>query len=157
MIEKKIAAPASKVYALLISPKWLEKRCLDLGDLSVKVTAKKSPKGANVKMCREMRREVSGVVGKVLPKQGTLASDENWTLNADDYAGTMNIELVGLPVKISATFTLTTDGNGCTYAIAHKPKCSVPLIGGIVEKFVLSELVKGVGDELEYLVKAVVA
>jgi Protein of unknown function (DUF2505) len=154
MIEKKIGAPVSKIYELLVNPNWLEKRCMDLGDLSAKVTAKKTTKGAHVQMRREMHREVSGVVGKVLHKQGTLASDETWVSIVGGYSGTMNIELVGLPVKITATFTLTADGKGSKYVIDHKPKCSVPLIGGTVERFVLGELVKGVGDELDYLAKA---
>ena len=154
MVEKKFTASIDKVYELLTDPKWLEKRCLDLGEISAAVKAKKTAKGATVSMQREVKREVSGMVGKVLPKQGSITIEETWSPDGEGHSGALVMELVGLPVKISGEITLTVEGKGCKYAIAHKAKCSVPLVGGAVEKFVMGELEKGAADELDYLAKA---
>lgn len=155
MVEKKVSGSIDKAYELLTNAKWLEQRCLDLGELSASVKVKKTAKGASTHMEREVRREVSGVVGKVLPKQGAIVLDETWAPDDDGYTGTLTMDLVGLPVKISAEFTLRPEGKGCIYWIQHKAKCGVPLVGGAVEKFVLGELEKGASDELDYLAKAV--
>ena len=105
-------------------------------------------------MKREVKREVSGMVGKVLPKQGSITIDETWSTDGEGHSATMDMALVGLPVKITAEITLTAEGKGCKYWIQHKAKCSVPLVGGAVEKFVMGELEKGAADELDYLAKA---
>ncbi|OYU93191.1 MAG: hypothetical protein CFE45_21195, partial [Burkholderiales bacterium PBB5] len=46
---------------------------------------------------------------------------------------------------------LLPDGKGCLYRIRHQAKVKVPLIGGVVEKFVLGQTEQGCADELDYL------
>jgi hypothetical protein len=53
---------------------------------------------------------------------------------------------------MTATFELAPAGKGCVYRITHKCKSSVPLIGGIVEKFAQEQVEHGCADEFRYLV-----
>lgn len=154
MVEKKFSASIDTVFELLTDAKWLEQRCLDLGEISAKVKAKRTAKGATVSMAREVKREVSGVVGKVLPKQGSITIEEAWAPEGNGHTGTLDMTLVGLPVKITGSLSVMPSGKGSIYTVEHKVKCSVPLVGGAVEKFVLGELEKGATDELDYLAKA---
>ena len=152
MVDKKYAATPEAVFALLTNAKWLEQRCLDLGELSASVKAKKTAKGAQLTMVRRIRRDLPSLVAKVLKAETDMTIEEQWTHDGDGYAGSLTIELAGQPVKLSGEFTLKAAGKGSVYSIRHAAKCGVPLIGGAVEKFALGQVEAGCADELEYLV-----
>lgn len=151
MVEQKYSASVENVYALLTDAKWLEQRCLELGELAVAVKAKKTSKGATLHMKRTIKRDLPALVAKVLASEGEMVLEEHWHAEDAGYSGTLTIELKGQPVKISADFELRPAGKGCVYSIQHHAQCGVPLIGGAVAKFALSELEKGCRSELDYL------
>jgi hypothetical protein len=152
-MEQKYGAPMDKVYALLTDPKWLEARCLDVGELSASVKAKKKGGGVVLTMKRRVRRELPGMLAKVMSPESDLLFEETWSAEQDgSRSGTLTMEAVGQPVKMSATFELSAAGKGCVYRITHKCKSSVPLIGSLVEKFAQEQVEKGCADEFRYLV-----
>lgn len=154
MVELKFSAATDKVYALLTEAKWLEQRCLELGEISASVKVKHTAKGAAIVMQRRIRRDLPALVAKVLSTETDMTIDEHWAADGDGYSGSLTLALAGQPVKVAADFSLMPAGKGCIYRIQHKAKSSVPLIGGMVEKFALSEVESGCADELDYLAKA---
>ena len=66
----------------------------------------------------------------------------------------MQITIKGQPVVISAEMALQPQGGGCEYRVSHRCKAKIPLVGGKVEKFVLSQTDDGAVAELDYLKKA---
>ncbi|HXX83327.1 MAG TPA: DUF2505 domain-containing protein [Casimicrobiaceae bacterium] len=153
-MEQKYSAPPDKVFSLLTDPKWLEARSLALGELSAKIKAKKSGGGVALSMKRRVKRALPGLVAKVLSPEADLVFEEIWSgPDADgSRSGTLSMEAVGQPVKMTATFELAPSGKGCVYRITHKCKSSVPLIGGAVEKFAQGQIESGCADEFGYLV-----
>jgi Protein of unknown function (DUF2505) len=153
-MEQKYAATIDKVFALLSDPKWLQERGAAMGELSTKVKAKKSGGGVTLTMNRRVRRDLPALVSKVLSPESDLVFEETWSAPGADGArtGTLTMEAVGQPVKMSATFELAPSGKGCVYRITHKCKSSVPLIGGVVEKFAQGQVESGCADEFAYLV-----
>ena len=149
-MEKKYNAPAEKVFGLLTDPKWLEARCLALGELSAKCSTKKSG-GIVVTMKRRVRRELSAVISKVLNPESDIELIEHWKVDKESRGGSFTMQIVGKPITVTADFELVPDGKGCVYRIKHHCKVKVPLIGGIVEKFVLGQTEEGCQDELDYL------
>ena len=152
-MEQKYAAPIDKVFALLTDPKWLEARCLALGELSAKVKAKKSAKGVSLAMTRHVKRDLPSLIAKVMPSESDLQFDETWTKDGEGYSGTLAMDVVGQPLKMTAEFSLQPSGKGCVYSIEHKTKCSIPLVGGTVAKFAQGQIETGCADEFTYLVK----
>ena len=150
-MEQKYNAPIEQVFALLTDPKWLEARCLALGELSAKVKIKKSTKGVSVSMTRRAKRELPALVAKVLPSESDLQFEETWTPAEGGYDGMLTMDIVGQPVKMKAEFTLESAGKGCIYRIEHETKCSIPLVGGAVAKFALGQVQAGCADEFKYL------
>ena len=152
-MEQKYNAPVDKVFALLTDPKWLEARCLALGELSASVKAKKAAGGVAVTMNRKVKRELPGIIAKVISPEANLVFEEKWSADDDGVrTGTMTMDAVGQPIKMVAEFELAPAGKGSIYRITHKCKCSVPLIGGTVEKFALGQVQAGCADEFAYLV-----
>lgn len=127
-MEQKYNAPVEQVYPLLTDPKWLEARSLALGELSAKVKAKKTAKGATLSMTRRAKRDLPGLVAKVLPSESDLQFEESWTKDGDGYTGSLAMDIVGRPVKMTAEFSLQPAGKGCVYRIEHVTKCSIPLV-----------------------------
>ena len=149
-MEQKYAAPVAKVFALLTDPKFIEARCLALGELAAKVKAKKAGKGVALSMTRRVKRELPGLVAKVLPAESDIQFEETWKPDGDGWAGTLAMTVVGQPVTISAEFSLQPSGKGSVYEIVHVAKCTIPLIGGAVAKFSQSQVEEGCEAEFQY-------
>jgi uncharacterized protein YndB with AHSA1/START domain len=152
-MEQKYSAPVDKVFALLTDPKWLEARCLALGELSASVKAKKAGKGVALTMKRRVKRELPGLVAKVIPPEADLVFEETWGPDEDGTrGGTLSMTAAGQPISMTAEFELAPAGKGSVYRITHVCKCSVPLVGGAVAKFAQGQVEAGCADEFAYLV-----
>jgi hypothetical protein len=154
MLERTFNAPIETVFGLMTNAKWIEKRCLDLGELSASVKVIKATKGSavtTVSMQRRIRRDLPTLVAKVLNPETDMGIEETWSVADDGYAGSLILTLAGQPLLVNAKFSLRLSGKACVYTIQHAPKCSVPLIGGVVEKFALGQAESGYSDELDYL------
>ena len=149
-MEQKYAAPVDAVFALLTDPKFLEARCLALGELEAKVKAKKSGKGVALSMTRRVKREMPGLVAKVLPSESDIRFEEAWKPDGDGWTGTLDMTVAGAPVTISAEFSLQPSGKGSVYRIAHVARCPIPLVGGAVAKFSQGQVEEGCGAEFKY-------
>jgi uncharacterized protein YndB with AHSA1/START domain len=150
-MEKKFTAPIDKVFGLLTDPKWLEARCLAMGELSASCKTKKAAAGATVTMKRRVRRELNAIISKVLNPESDIELVEQWSVDKEKRSGTFTLQIVGKPITVTAEFELAPEGKGCVYRIQHHAKVQVPLIGGVVAKFVMGQTEQGCADELDYL------
>ena len=148
---KKFNAAADKVFALLTDPKWLEARCLALGELSATCKTKKAAGGATVTMKRRVRRELNAMISKVLNPESDIELVEQWAADKDSRNGHLTLQVVGKPITVTGEFELVPEGKGCVYRIQHHAKVQVPLIGGVVAKFVIGQTEQGCAEELDYL------
>ena len=92
----------------------------------------------------------------ILVKQAATGSSiKQWQPDGDGgYSGTLTMDIVGQPVKMTADFSLVPSGKGCVYRIEHRTKCSIPLVGGAVAKFAQAQVEQGCEAEFAYAVKA---
>lgn len=152
-MEQKYSAPVDKVFALLTDAKWLEARSAALGELSATVKAKKAAGGVTVTMKRRVKRDLPALVAKVMSSEADLVFEETWHAESEGgRTGTLTMDAIGQPVKMSAEFELVPAGKGCIYRITHTCKCSVPLLGGAVAKFAQGQVEAGCAEEFAYLV-----
>lgn len=151
-MEQHFNASVEKVFGLLTDPKWLEARSLALGELSASVKAKRTAGGVVITMNRRVRRDLPGLVAKVMSPESDLHFEETWAPASDGRrTGSLTMDAIGQPVKMTAEFELETAAKGCVYRITHQCKSTVPLVGGAVAKFVLGQVEQGCTDELTYL------
>jgi len=150
-MEKKFTAPVDKVFGLLTDPKWLEARCLAMGELSASCKTKKAAGGVTVTMKRRVHRDLNAVIAKVLNPDSDIELEEHWSVDKDKRSGSFTLQIVGKPITVTADFEVAPEGKGCVYRIQHQAKVRVPFIGGVVEKFVIGQTEQGCADELDYL------
>ena len=135
-MQSKFTAPAQTVLDLLTNAKWLEARCLALGDISASVKTKKKAGQVIVTMHRRISRELPGMLAKVLPPESGMVLDETWTLgDKGEATGSMTVEMVGQPVRLGAEFSLSASVKGAVYDISHSAQSSVPFLCGSLGKF----------------------
>jgi hypothetical protein len=65
------------------------------------------------------------------------------------------MQIVGKPITVTGEFELLPHGKGRVYRIRHKAEVDVPLIGGVVGKFVLAQVEQGCADERGHLAEYV--
>ena len=149
-MEVKLNATADHVFGLLTDPRWLEARSLAMGELSAKCSARKSG-GVQITMKRRVHRDLNAIVAKVINPDSEIEIVENWSGDASRRTATYTLSLIGKPITVTADIELEAAGKACTYRIKHLAKAKVPLIGGVIEKFMIGETEKGCAEELTYL------
>jgi len=103
MVEQKLAGSVDKVYALLTDPKWIEARCLALGELSASCKVKKTPTMV-VTMKRRVRRELNAVISRVLNPESDIELEERWAAEGKGHKGR---SLLGRPSRAVPTNSAT--------------------------------------------------
>lgn len=149
-MEHKFNASADAVFGLLTNPKWIEARCLAMGELSASCKVKKTG-GITVTMKRRVHRDLNAIIARVLNPDSDIEIVENWLGDAARRTASYMLTVVGKPISVTANIELEAAGKACIYRIQHQAKVKVPLIGGLIEKFVIAETEKGCADELDYL------
>lgn len=142
------------VWERLQDPDFRVERSLALGELSADCEIEDNGDSLTVKMTREVTRELPSVLAKVFNPKQTLNFVEQWQRDGDGWSGTIQITVDGQPVVLSADMSLQPQGSSCVYQVSHRCKAKIPLVGGKVEKFVLSQTDAGAVDELDYLKKS---
>jgi hypothetical protein len=90
-----------------------------------------------------VRRELDAMLCKLFSSQAELEFEEHWSVDGERRHGRCTMQIVGKPVSVTAEFELLPQGKGCVHRIEHQAKARVPLIGGVVEKFVLEQTRQG--------------
>jgi hypothetical protein len=81
---------------------------------------------------------VPGFAKKILGETMNLVQEDIWDLKSR--TGQLNIEMPGVPVKISAAMRLGQGAAGGENQVSWSINCKIPLIGGKLEKFIASDI-----------------
>jgi hypothetical protein len=126
------------VFAMLTDRAFQERKCLATGSLAYEVDVNTfDDDTASIAVHRTLpsdevpefvRRFVGGTV-RVVEHNDWLAADGD-----GHRAGTVVVEITGVPVQLTGSITLIALGDGTVHEVDGDLKASVPLIGGKIEK-----------------------
>jgi hypothetical protein len=140
------------VFDLLTDADYLVERALELGELSADCTVEDDNDGVVITMTREVQQHLPAFLARLFDARQTVELTERWKGKGNTRHGSYSLRIVGQPVTVEAEIRLKSDpGGGCTYAITHKAKAQIPLIGRRVEQFILSQAEEGTRKELDHL------
>lgn len=142
------------VFNTLTDPDFLVERCVALGEVEADCDVEDYEDKTVVILRRVVSRELPAFLAKLFDSKQTLKMTETWNKDGENWQGEYRVDVEGQPVTVSAKFSLESTSKGSIYRIQHKAKANIPLIGGKVEKFILSNTEVGATDELEYTQKA---
>ena len=141
-----------KAFSMLSDPIFINARNLAIGELESDCRVEKQDNKTVLYITRRiMRDNVPKALSKVIKPVQTVEFVEQWHKEGDSMVGHYKSDIAGMPVKVDADIKLTPSPNGCTYTIDHTARAKIPLVGRLVEKFIISQTGDGVGAEIDYL------
>lgn len=145
------SADVDTVYQLLTDPDFLVERSTALGEEHCECEVEEYEDETVITLERRVRRDLPAFLAKMFNPVQTLKMTETWRPDGASWEGDLEIRVDGQPVVIRGEFTLKPSKKGCVYSVSHSCKAKIPLVGGKVEKFVLSQTGDGAKDELEFV------
>jgi len=85
-------------------------------------------------------------MGKNAP-ESTVVNDETWNLASK--TGRVVVELKGMPLEMSCVTSMKDEGKDCVVTYQWEVKSKIPLVGGTIEKMVVSDMDKKADEETQ--------
>lgn len=89
--------------------------------------------------------QVPGLLKKLVPAISTLEHEDRW--NAKTGKGQVTLRIEGLPVQLSCEITAIARGGSTELSHDWDIRCSLPMVGGAVERFVAADLPQRMEEE----------
>jgi hypothetical protein len=142
---------AEVVFDKLTDPDFLVKRCVALGEKQIECEMESDGHKTQVVLTRTVKRELPAVLAKLFGDENRMTMTEDWEQVGNSWLGTYEVKVHGQPVVLNARFSLKPASSGCDYEISYRCKARIPMVGGKVEKFILSQTEEGMRQEMDYL------
>ena len=138
-VTAQIPYPASPegVFAMLTDEAFLKQVCEATGAVRYEVGVEVNGLGAAVTTRRELPTDqIPDFIKRFVGQTLTVLRVDLWEPAAADGSrqGTIVVEIVGAPVRMTGTLGLRPDGEGTVENVDGDLKASVPLIGGKIEQ-----------------------
>ncbi|MEE4379227.1 MAG: DUF2505 domain-containing protein [Candidatus Competibacteraceae bacterium] len=144
--------PAAAVFKYFSDPDLIQAKFESIGTRAVEVLECAEIDGGVTQSKREVPANVPGVLKKFLGAWNKVTQTEEWGPEEDgERVCDLNVEIAGVPVTVSGTMTLRSEGQGCVNDIHIKVSCSIPLVGGKLAAFVASDTETAMNDEYDYI------
>ena len=142
------ADPAT-VFAMLTDEEYIGRKARAANAIRHEVSVIRDGDQVTIRLLRVMPPDVPDFVRRFVGDTIDLQQTDGWEPAAPDGSrtGTIAIDLVGAPVTLRGTLSLTSDGTGSVMSIAGKIKASVPLVGGKIEQAVHGGLMEAARRE----------
>ena len=142
---------AKTVFETLTDPQFLVDRSMAMGELDAECEVEEQKGVTTVKMVREIERDLPKLLARLFGSVQTTEFTEQWRKDKKGWRGNWTLTVRGQPVTVQAEFSLEPIAGGCRDSVTHSAKARIPVVGGQVEKFILSQSQDGAKDELAYL------
>jgi len=132
------------VYGFVTDPERVKARSVSFGEREVKV----EKNGDTITNTRLVEGEVPAFAKKLFTPVNTVIDVKTW--DPASKSARFEVDVKGVPVKISGTIAITANGAGADYVVDYRVSCKIPLIGGKLEEYVSGSTEKGLRNELEW-------
>lgn len=108
--------------------------------------------GFVVSSARQVPSDVPRALRSVLGDWNQLKQMETWQgSNEEGFTGDIQVDIEDVPVNISGTMKLTSSGILTTNEIEMRVSCSIPLLGGQLERFVIANIEESLANEHTFI------
>lgn len=132
------------VFKFLSDPETSRRRSEAFGEEEIRVSAS----GSTVTNVRKVVAEVPSFAKKFLNPKNVVTDIKAW--NAGSKTATLTVDIGGAPLKMSGNIRIVPSGSGSEYIVDFTMKCSVPLVGGQIEKHATGVSEEGMRREYEW-------
>ncbi|MDB5978234.1 MAG: hypothetical protein JWR07_4994 [Nevskia sp.] len=104
-----------------------------------------------IRIQRKVPMQAPALVKKIVPAESTVVNEERW--NTKSKTGRVVVEPQGMPLEMSCVTALKDQGGECIVSYDWTIKAKIPLVGGALEKFVVSDLERRSAEETEIAIR----
>lgn len=142
------ADPAT-VFAMLADEAFIVHKSTQSGSLEVDAEVEETADGVRIRHHRVMPAKVPGFVKRFLGESIPLSETQQWGEADEDGSrrATFVLDFNGQPMTFSGTVWLRPQNGGTAVETKGPIKCTVPLVGGRIEKFVAEWISKYLNKE----------
>ena len=125
------------VFAMLADEQFIVHKSTQSGSLKVEAAVEEDGDGVRIVNNRVMPAKVPGFVKRFLGDNIPLNETQTWTPAAEDGSREADfaVDFNGQPISFSGTISLRPENGGTAVETKGPIKCTVPLVGGRIEKF----------------------
>lgn len=146
--------PVEKVFAAFTDPDFYLAKFEGIGARGVEVTACSDDDGVfSIETSREVPLDVPSALKAIVGAWTTVVQNEEWVAgDDDDYLNELDITSDGMPATMSGNMVLyATEDGGCVNEITIRIDCSIPLLGGRLERFIAESTDEQLQAEQEFI------
>ena len=150
-VKHTLKTDVASAFKLATELKNQEEIYAQLGGTDVKI--KREGRAPNVKL-KISRRELANppaAIRKLVPSTNDVSHVEEWGADGEGYAADIDIDIKGVPVKITGTKRLQPEKGGCSVEWTFDVTSGIPLLGGIIASFAGSEVEQKLEKEFKIL------
>jgi hypothetical protein len=140
--------PASSAVVLrMFTDRDFHTRKLDAMGLKNYQVLEQSMEGPEfrIKIRRKVPMQAPSIVKKFVPAESTVVNEETW--NTKTKTGRVLVDAVGMPLEVSCTTRMRDEGKACVVDFDWIIHARIPLVGGTLEKFVVSDMERRAAEE----------
>lgn len=133
--------PAAAVIKMFSDRTYFERKYKDLGGWDIEVLEhEKSATKFRIKVRYTMKSNVPlpDFAKRFVPDTASITQVDSWDIKT--MTGRLEAEIKGAPVKVVADMTLKSEGKGAANNLKWNISCSIPLVGGKIEKIVAEDI-----------------
>lgn len=141
--EQRYDQSAGVVLAKYTDPAFLQKKYTALGRQDIQILEHRMEAARarlRVTYSDKPDMEVPDFARKLVPARAHVVQTVDWDLNRK--SGRIALESKGSPVTVQGEMQLRDADGGCVNTISWRVSCSIPLIGGKIEKLLVEGLRK---------------
>lgn len=140
------------VYAGFTDPEIVRAKLEALGSRDIEIEIATEDGVTTVTIDRTVPVNVSGSMKAMVGDSQKVRQTERWEGGAGGpYSATVDIEPVGVPASMHGETTLSADGDGCACVATMEARCTIPLMGGKVEKMMIGDSDTKIAQEFAYI------
>jgi len=118
------------------------------------VTVESAPGGQTlVTIDRTFREDFPSIVKKFVGETVVTHEVRAWqpSVDSDRFEAVLDVDVVGMPAKVTATIVIQGFSSHCTVAFTGKIKVDYPFIGGVVEEMARDIIEKAIRVEVDVM------
>lgn len=142
--------PPAAVFAALTDPAVLAEVMAESESLEPVVEVERQSDQVAIRIRRAFEQQWPALVASFIGPRLQIEEERTWRQTAEEaWEGKLSLRSPGLPIEVSARLRLFAAGPAAELEISGEVRCSVPLIGGKVERLAADLVVDGFEHESE--------
>jgi hypothetical protein len=100
-----------------------------------------------IRIERRVPVQMPGLMKKAAPSETRVVNEEHWDIASR--TGRVLVEPQGMPVEMSCETRMQEENGSCVVSYSWNVKAKIPVMGGTLEKFIVSDMDKRAAEEAE--------